>query len=104
MMPSGNCLLPKGPTRIKILGLNSGQPTEFDGKWLMEYDPGRQGFDSTGRPMIAHVKVTDDPAKALQFDDPADALRLWQKPDGIRTDGKPNRPLTAFHVEFTSRV
>jgi len=103
MMSSENCLIPKGPTRIKIIGLNSGQPTEFDGKWLAEYDPARQGFDSEGRPMIAHIKITDDPMKALMFDDPRDALKLWQKSDGIRPDGKPNRPLTAFHVEFTTK-
>src|ERR1051325_3169749 len=98
---NSNCLSSKGPTRIKIIGLNLGMPTEFDGKWLCEYDPAQQGFDSTGRPMIAHIKVTEDPMKALMFDNPADALKLWLKTDGLRVDGKPNRPLTAFHVEFT---
>lgn len=101
---NGNCFSDKGPTRIKIISLNSGQPTEFDGKWLAEYDPRRQGFDSMGRPMIAHVKVTEDPMMALKFDDPADALKLLMQADGKRTDGKPNRPLMAFTVEFTTRL
>jgi len=101
-MPGGNCLAPKGPTRIKIIGLNTGGSTEFDGKWLAEYDPTRQGFDSLGHPMIAHIRVTDDPMKALMFDDPAEALKLWLKTDGVRQDGKPNRPLTAFTCDFTT--
>lgn len=104
MMPNGNCLASKGPTRILIIGLNNGTPTEFDGKWLAEYDPKRQGFDSQGRPMIAHIKVTDDPMKALMFDDAVDALKLWRLADGIRPDGKPNRPLSAFHVQFTKET
>jgi hypothetical protein len=86
--------------RIKIIGCGSGEPTEFDGKWLSEYDPEKQGYDSAGRPMIAHLKAVSDPAKALGFDDPKDALELWRKTDGTRPDGKPNRPLTAFTVEF----
>jgi hypothetical protein len=100
-MPGGNCMNASGPTRIKIIGLNTGQPTEFDGKWLVEYDPKRQGFDSQGRPMIAHIKVTDDPKKAMSFNNLEDALRLWLRADGIREDGRPNRPLTAFTCDFT---
>jgi hypothetical protein len=90
--------------RIKILGLNTGQPTEFDGKWLAEYDPTKCGRDSQGRHMIAHIRVTDDPMKALMFNDAVDALRLWRQSDGIRPDGKPNRPLAAFHIAFTRLV
>ena len=90
--------------RIRIIGLPSGQPTEFDGKWLAEYDLGRQGFDSRGRPMTAHVKATDDPMEALMFKDALSALKLFRKTDGVRIDGKPNRPLTAFTCEITYEI
>lgn len=103
-MPNNNCFEPRGPIRILIIGINSGEPTEFDGKWLAEYDPSRQGQDSEGRPMIAHVRVTDDPMKALMFDDVAEAIAVWQKVDGVREDGKPNRPLTAFEVQITRHL
>lgn len=87
-------------TRIRILGVNGGESTEFDGKWLAEYDPTRQGRSPDGRPMIAHVRVVEDPKQAMVFADAEEAWKLWRKPDGMREDGKVNRPLTAFTVEF----
>jgi hypothetical protein len=86
--------------RIRILGVNGGESTEFDGKWLAEYDPTRQGRSPDGRPMIAHVRVVDDPKNAMVFPTTSEAFQCWQKEDGIRDDFKPNRPLTAFSVEF----
>lgn len=74
-------------------------PTEFDGQYVVEYDPSRPGKSPSGQPLIAHLVVTPDIHKALHLDF-ADACLLWQKSYGLRDDGEPNRPLTAFSVEY----
>ena len=84
--------------KIKILGLNNGMPTPFDGQYVVEYDPARPGVDPEGRPMIAHLVTTPDRAKAKEYATAADALRELRRSHGERFDGKPNRPLTAFTV------
>lgn len=89
---------------VRILGLVVGGPTAFDGKFLKEYDPGRQGFDPDGRPMTAHVVVTDDIEEAMKFESMTEFHMLYRAvdPDNpMRPDGRPNRPLTAFTVEVT---
>lgn len=87
---------------ILIHGLISGFRTAFDGQWLAEYDPERNGVDPVGGfPMNAHIVTTDDPRKALAFEDVAAAWETWTrqcKRTPLRPDGKPNRPLTAFTV------
>ena len=85
---------------IKLIGLINGGSTPFDGQYLVEYDPTRQGVDPNGDPMYAHIVCTPDPAKALQLTF-AEAAELWQKSAGTRWDGKPNRPITAFSVEIS---
>jgi hypothetical protein len=89
------------PLVIQILGLADGSPTVFDGQYLKEYDPNRDGVDPSGQPMLAHVACTDDPAAALHFEDAGEAHRVWtlvDQRDPVRPDGKPNRPLTAFTI------
>jgi hypothetical protein len=84
-----------------IDGLNTGESTPFDGQYVQEYDPSKQGFDPTGRPMLCHLATTSDPNKALQFKDCVEALEAWKLVDSrnpVRADGQPNRPLTAFSV------
>lgn len=91
------------PVLITFAGLSNGRLTPFDGKYLKEYDPGRDGVDPSGRPMIAHIVVTDDPASAMHFIDAAHAWEEWKRIDPrrpIRPDGKPNRPLTAFTIDI----
>ena len=84
--------------RLKIVGLGNGEATPFDGEYVAEYDPTRDGYDREGNVMFCHLVTTADPAKALDL--PVDKiLELWKKPHGIRPDGYPNRPLTAFTVE-----
>jgi hypothetical protein len=86
---------------LRIDGLASGARSPFDGKLLKEYDPGRDGTDPTGQPMLAHVVCTDDPAEAMRFEDAAEVHRLWTLIDPrepVRPDGGLNRPLTAFTV------
>jgi hypothetical protein len=88
---------------IQIEGLSDGTPTVFDGQYLKEYDPSRDGVDPSGQPMLAHVVCTDDPAAALHFENAGEAHRLWTLVDRrhpVRPDGKPNRPLTAFTISI----
>jgi hypothetical protein len=90
---------------LKIIGLIAGGPTPFDGEWLSEYDPDRDSTEpTTGAPMVAHVRTTPDPAKALAFESAVDAMNEWKrvsKSAPVRPDGQPNRPLTAFTVEVS---
>lgn len=87
-----------------VVGLARGRPTPFDGQFLKEYDPGRDGVDPDGRPMMVHLVTTPDPAEAL--DAPTtDLLRLWQSVNPrqpARADGAANRPLTAFTVDIVA--
>jgi hypothetical protein len=90
----------------RIVGLASARaPSGFDGKYLKEYDPSRPGVEpDTGRPVIAHVVVTDDPRDAMHFASFAEFQALYKSvdPDNpVRPDGQPNRPLTAFTFEIT---
>lgn len=86
---------------VRFQGLAAGGPSPFDGMWLVEYDPGRPGVAPDGRPMLAHITATDDPAKAQRFTSIADFHDLWRATSGrTRPDGRPDRPLTAFDVEY----
>lgn len=86
---------------VRFQGLAAGGPSPFDGMWLVEYDPGRPGVAPDGRPMLAHITATADPAKAQRFTSIADFHDLWRATSGrTRPDGRPDRPLTAFNVEY----
>ena len=90
---------------IQIVGLINGGRTAFDGQFLVEYDPGRNGVEpGSGRPMLAHIITTPDLAQATRYE-PGEALEVWRAVDPrqpVRGDGKPNRPLTAFSVEISA--
>ncbi len=90
------------PYRIFIYGTAQGVPTDFDGKWVAEYDPTRHtpsgGYDG------GILKVTSDPEKALKFDNAAEAFEKWRQAYRMRPDGEPNRPLTAFSVQVTQEL
>jgi hypothetical protein len=65
------------------------------------------GFDAEAHGLTVYptgvATVTDDPAEAMHFAGDAEAIAyVKQVPAScpLRPDGKPNRPLTAFHVEF----
>jgi hypothetical protein len=50
------------------------------------------------------AELTADPSEAVRFDDMAHGMAVWRTQSvtrPLRDDGKPNRPLTAYHVEFT---
>lgn len=86
---------------MKIVGFVDGRPTPFDGQYVVEYNPSREGIDPFGRPWGFHLVCTADPQQARVFADLAEFKELWAAVDQrnpVRLDGKPNRPLTAFTV------
>ena len=87
---------------MRCIGGGSGGPTlpKGDdapiGAYLQSYDPEANG----GRGMI---EFTDDIDDAKQFPGMFAAVALWQTVPTSRprrADGKPNKPLTAFTMEF----
>ena len=86
-------------TIIKIICLaDNGEPHIWDEAYIVYYDPVCNGKN------ISECLITSpDIKKALQFDNFHEAMDFWIQ-DSLtiprRRDGKPNRPLTAFTVEF----
>lgn len=83
---------------LKIIETAAGIPSPFDGQYVAAYDPTWHRPD--GSYDGGMLRVTPDPAEALQFESVVDALAVWRRQYGTRPDGKPNRPLTAFTVEM----
>ena len=87
---------------MKIEGLINGGSTAFDGQYVVEYDPCRDGREpETGRVMMCFLATTPDKNNASRFAGVSEARELWAAIDQrtpLRPDGKPNRPLTAFTV------
>ena len=90
-------------TVIKVIGLIGGGTTGFDGQYVVEFDPCRDGVEPlSGMSMMAHLVTTPDIERAAKFDT-IEAFELWRSVDTrapTRPDGKPNRPFTAFTVAF----
>lgn len=66
------------------------------GQYLRSWDV--DAFDGRGR-----ADFTADPAKAHCFESFAAAVAVWNRQSTIRPtrpDGRPNKPLTAYSVEF----
>lgn len=84
---------------IKIIGLFNGEASEYDGKYLVDYDPTPR-IDAQGE--FVHLIVTEDRAQARQFRSNTHAVAFYRAVSlkGPRPDGEPNRPLTAYHVEI----
>lgn len=92
---------------IKLIHLVSGQPTPHDGRYLSAYDPHwlsepvPEPFG--GGRYVRALETTDNMADALRFAsvDAAMSLAAAVSPNRpVRPDGKPNRPLRAFTLEF----
>lgn len=69
---------------------------QVDGMYLRFYSPD----GGSGRGVIG---VTSDASQALRFTDTADAFECWRSISAThpqQSDGKPNRPLTAFTIEM----
>jgi hypothetical protein len=65
------------------------------GRLLASYDPDYEN----GRGLVGS---TDDPAEAMLFPDMVSAWNEWKRPSTVHpirlTDGKPNRPMSAFTI------
>ena len=81
---------------IKSEGYADGR-TGYNGMWLRSYDP--EAHDGRGAIEWCHAIE-----RARRFKDHGEAFETWKavpKCHPVRlTDGKPNRPLTAFTVTF----
>jgi hypothetical protein len=85
---------------IQIVGLATGGPSLFDGEYLVDYDPDREGVSPDGEPMLAVLRTTPRLEEARRYT-PEEAFECWRRKSTRwprRPDGKPNRPLTAFTV------
>lgn len=88
---------------MKILGLRWGNKTPFDGQYLKEYDPERDGISPDGKPMLAHIVVTPNIEDAMKFKTRHELYACWQKSADRRPicpDGTINCPLSSFNVEI----
>lgn len=92
------------PMVVQLISLAAGGSTPFDGEYLVEYDPDREGLSPDGELMLAHVVTSPDVGQARRF---KDAVELHQYIYKIaahtptRPDGKPNRPLSAYTMHAT---
>lgn len=67
-------------------------------QWLQEFD--HEAYDGRG-----FGTFTMDKSQAKRFDNVETMFEFWRKvPDcfKVRPDGRPNRPLTALNVEFST--
>lgn len=83
-----------GLVRIRVLGIGSTTPFEED-RWVESYDP--EGHDGRGDAILTGSR---DRALVLPVADALDLYRAVPAARPTRPDGKPNRPLSAFTVEF----
>lgn len=79
---------------VRIIGSALGEPTNVDECYLVDYDP---HYGIHGK-----IEASPDRAKAKVFADAMEFFKLYRtanrnKP--LRPDGKPNRPITAYHLE-----
>jgi hypothetical protein len=85
-------------TIIRIVGLSNGEPTPHDGKYVREFHP------EEGPVGVGVLKTTFDITRAKVFKDFSEAHRMWTAMDTREPtrpwDGKPNRPMTMWTVEF----
>lgn len=89
---------------MRIVGLRRGGPTPFDGQYLVEYDPERDGVTPDGRQLLAHILTTTSLADAKRWEHADEVLAEWQRPcerdphGGRHSGDGVNRPLTAFTI------
>jgi len=87
---------------IKIITSAKGIRTPGDGQYVVEYVPAPmspQGDYLPGGKLV----TTPDIDKAKTFATPFEAYQYYRQSNGLRPDGKPNRPLTAWHCEFARK-
>jgi hypothetical protein len=83
--------------------LTNGSSSCFDGQYLVEYDPCRDGIDpETGQLLNIHLVTTLCVFQATYYS-LTQVVELVNRVDTrnpLRADGKPNRPFTVFSVEL----
>jgi hypothetical protein len=84
---------------IKLIDRVDGEPTEYDGKYLVDYDPTPR---RDGEGEFVHLIVTEAREQARQFPTLDEALRFYRlaSRNGPRADGELDRPLTAYSAEI----
>lgn len=70
-------------------------PNKIRGVYVKAYNP--DAYDTRG-----FAEFTNNPTEAVLFNTIDKAVEFYRQQVGTRPDGKPNRPLTAFSVEFVS--
>jgi hypothetical protein len=82
---------------IKIIGCADGiERAEFDGRYVKSFTPNGHGG-------CGYLVTTDRIDEAKPYPSKIAALEEWRAQSAthpLRPDGKPNRPLTAFHCEI----
>lgn len=83
---------------VRIIFPVCGLRSAYDGQYLTEYVPGvvDRNWKYTG----LVIRTTESPQQAKKFSDGGKAFQYCQQVGGTRPDGKPNRPLTAWHLEI----
>lgn len=56
------------------------------------------GFDTRAYEGRGAAVLSDTVDGAQRFSSAAEAFAFWRQDHGMRSDGKPNRPLTAFNI------
>ena len=83
--------------------LINGLPSCFDGTYVVDYDPCRDGIDpKTGQLLNVHLVTTLCVFQATYYS-LTQVVELVNRVDTrnpVRADGKPNRPFTVFSVEL----
>jgi hypothetical protein len=86
---------------LRVDRLARGLATAYDGQYVKEYDPNRNGKSPDGQDMLCHLVTTPNLADAMKFADQQAARQRALEVDKrapTRPDGQPNRPLTAFNI------
>lgn len=85
-------------TNVGLAGINlHGGDAVPEGAYLKRYDP-------DARDGVGEAEWTTDVTQALVFESAGDAMTLYRTQSTVRpwrSDGKPNRPLTAFTIEVS---
>lgn len=84
---------------IQIIESRIGEPTEHDGRYLVEYVPASQDARGHYGP-DGVLRTTEKLGEAKRFKNAGEAFDCWQLAKGLRPDGLPNRPLTAWTVNI----
>lgn len=83
--------------KIEWLGGHEVIPSTIEGSYV-------QSFDVDANDGRGDLVVTFDKKNAKQFDNGGEAVEFWRQQSTVHpireTDGKPNRPLTAYTISI----